>query len=235
MLKQNLCRSGFTANSIHGDKSQFDRERSLKDFKDGYISILVATDVASRGLDIPNVQYVVIYDLPSCIDQYVHKIGRTGRIGNSGTAMVLVDDLCKPVLNDLETLLHEAKQVVPDWLKNRGAECRQSSFGQNRYTSGGRNRGGYAGNGYEDSCNYAEKFNRMSLEKDTWKEGTRGGGGDWGNGGDRRKENVRSNDAPWGETKEETGGMGEDPWAEQHNVVCQEYNKEWENSASAWD
>ena len=76
-----LCEKGFPACSIHGDKSQWEREDALRNFKRGDTPVMVATDVASRGLDIPNVTQVVNYDLPTNIDDYVHRIGRTGRAG----------------------------------------------------------------------------------------------------------------------------------------------------------
>ena len=71
--------------AIHGDLKQMDRERHLESFRSGQCPILVATAVAARGLDIPNVKHVINYDLPSDIDEYVHRIGRTGRVGNVGT------------------------------------------------------------------------------------------------------------------------------------------------------
>lgn len=127
---------GFACGSIHGDKTQIDREKSLNDFKNGKISILVATDVASRGLDIPNVQYVIIYDMPQNIDQYVHRIGRTGRIGNKGTAIVFIDDVNKPVINELKKLLAESNQMIPDWLDNTlRSPLKDASSLSNTFTS----------------------------------------------------------------------------------------------------
>merc|ERR1711924_396886 len=86
-LEDVLCREGFPASSIHGDKTQRDREMALRDFKSGRTPILVGTDVAARGLDIPNVLHVINFDLPRQISDYVHRIGRTGRAGNTGFAM----------------------------------------------------------------------------------------------------------------------------------------------------
>ena len=114
ILKNYLRSEGLACDSIHGDKVQYERERSLKEFKEGNLSILIATDVASRGLDIRNVQYVVIYDLPYNIDQYIHRIGRTGRIGNKGNAIVFVDDLNKPIILQLRKLLEDSNQEIPD-------------------------------------------------------------------------------------------------------------------------
>nr|KYP51114.1 DEAD-box ATP-dependent RNA helicase 52B [Cajanus cajan] len=139
-LEDWLSRSGFPAIAIHGDKVQFERERALKSFKSGNTPILVATDVASRGLDIPHVAHVINFDLPRDIDDYVHRIGRTGRAGKSGLATAFFSDKNSPIAKALVGLLQEAKQEVPSWL-NQYAEYTPSggrgrSFGAHRYTSG---------------------------------------------------------------------------------------------------
>ncbi|OMJ95752.1 hypothetical protein SteCoe_829 [Stentor coeruleus] len=117
-----LNQKGMQANSIHGDKKQFERERNLNQFKNGKCHILVATDVASRGLDIPGVELVIIYDMPNNIENYVHRIGRTGRIGNKGIAAVFIDDTSKPIIKEICTLLKECKQAVPEWLSNPSSD-----------------------------------------------------------------------------------------------------------------
>ena len=96
-----LCEQGFPACSIHGDKTQREREEALRAFKKGIAPVMVATDVASRGLDIPNVTQVINYDLPSSIDDYVHRIGRTGRAGNTGAALSFVSDKNSGVVREL--------------------------------------------------------------------------------------------------------------------------------------
>ena len=90
-LAVNLVRRGFKADSIHGNKSQGQRQRSLGLFKDSRIQVLVATDVAARGLDIANVSHVINYDLPATYEDYVHRIGRTGRGTASGSALTFVE------------------------------------------------------------------------------------------------------------------------------------------------
>lgn len=90
-LSRNLFKSGFRAESIHGDKSHSQRQRSLRAFKEGKANILVATDVAARGLDIPNVTHVINYDTPQTYDDYVHRIGRTGRGDATGKAYTFVE------------------------------------------------------------------------------------------------------------------------------------------------
>jgi ATP-dependent RNA helicase RhlE len=90
-LAKVLQQSGFTAESIHGNKTHANRQRALQQFKSEKVSILVATDVAARGLDIPKVSHVINYDLPNTYDDYVHRIGRTGRAGERGQALTFVE------------------------------------------------------------------------------------------------------------------------------------------------
>lgn len=89
-LSVELIKRGFKAGSIHGDKRHNDRQRTLKKFKDNEINILVATDVAARGLDIPEVSHVINYEVPQTYDTYIHRIGRTGRAGRAGKALTFV-------------------------------------------------------------------------------------------------------------------------------------------------
>jgi ATP-dependent RNA helicase RhlE len=104
-LAEQLNTDGITATAIHGNKSQGARTRALADFKAGKVRVLVATDIAARGLDIDQLPHVVNYELPNIAEDYVHRIGRTGRAGNEGEAMslVCVDEL--KLLKDIETLL----------------------------------------------------------------------------------------------------------------------------------
>ncbi|HEX8974058.1 MAG TPA: DEAD/DEAH box helicase [Patescibacteria group bacterium] len=90
-LSKALHRKGFKAESIHGDKSHAKRQKALKLFKENIIEILVATDVAARGLDIPNVSHVINFDVPATYEDYVHRIGRTGRAGKTGIALTFVE------------------------------------------------------------------------------------------------------------------------------------------------
>ena len=109
-LTEKLAAHGIKAAAMHGNKSQSFRTRSLKAFKDGEIRILVATDVAARGLDISNLPYVVNYDMPGIPEDYVHRIGRTGRAGESGIAVSLVSPEERLHLQAIEKLL---KRKIP--------------------------------------------------------------------------------------------------------------------------
>ncbi len=91
-LADNLSKMGISAAAIHGNKSQSQREKALRNFKDNTVNVLVATDVAARGLDIPNVSHVINFDQPKVYDDYVHRIGRTGRAGKSGNALTFIQD-----------------------------------------------------------------------------------------------------------------------------------------------
>lgn len=135
-LADYLYDQGFPATAIHGDRSQYEREKALAAFKNGAAPILVATAVAARGLDIPNVSHVINYDLPSDIDDYVHRIGRTGRAGNVGIATAFFNRNNKNVVKGLIELLSEANQEVPDFLTKI---AREGAFG--KMTRGG-GRGG---------------------------------------------------------------------------------------------
>ena len=90
-LTKTLIDRGFRATAIHGNKSQGQRQRALDQFKKNHVNILLATDVASRGIDIDGVTHVINYDAPESYDDYVHRIGRTGRAGKKGTALTFVD------------------------------------------------------------------------------------------------------------------------------------------------
>jgi ATP-dependent RNA helicase RhlE len=106
-LMKGLVADGFNAASIHGNKSQGQRDRAIRDFRSGAITTLVATDVAARGIDIPGVAYVVNFDLPEVPDNYVHRIGRTARAGREGEAIAL----CAPEEADLLRQIQKLMQI----------------------------------------------------------------------------------------------------------------------------
>ncbi|PHH60486.1 hypothetical protein CDD81_1617 [Ophiocordyceps australis] len=161
-LSDFLINQSFPATSIHGDRTQRERERALEFFRNGRCPIMVATAVAARGLDIPNVTHVVNYDLPTDIDDYVHRIGRTGRAGNTGLATAFFNRGNRGVVRELMELLKEANQEVPQFLE---AIAREASYGGGG-GRGGRSRGGGG---------------RGAANRDFRKFG--GGGGGGGGGG----------------------------------------------------
>uniref|UniRef100_A0A672SE43 RNA helicase n=1 Tax=Sinocyclocheilus grahami TaxID=75366 RepID=A0A672SE43_SINGR len=131
-LEDFLYREGYACTSIHGDRSQRDREEALHQFRSGRCPIMVATAVAARGLDISNVKHVINFDLPSDIEEYVHRIGRTGRVGNLGLATSFYNDKNSNITKDLLDILVEAKQEVPSWLENLAYEHQHKSTNRGR-------------------------------------------------------------------------------------------------------
>ncbi|XP_050398804.1 probable ATP-dependent RNA helicase DDX41 isoform X1 [Patella vulgata] len=116
-IHEYLLLKGVEAVAIHGGKDQEERSRSVDQFRKGEKDVLVATDVASKGLDFPNIQHVINYDMPEDIENYVHRIGRTGRCGKTGLATTYINkNVDESVLLDLKHLLKEAKQKVPPFL-----------------------------------------------------------------------------------------------------------------------
>ena len=107
-VARDLSRAGIAAKSIHGDKSQNARQNALKQFKDYKIPVLVATDIAARGIDINDLPLVINFDLPNVPETYVHRIGRTGRAGQEGTALSFCDPSELPYLKDIEELTRVA-------------------------------------------------------------------------------------------------------------------------------
>ncbi|KAK8562040.1 hypothetical protein V6N12_049093 [Hibiscus sabdariffa] len=136
-LENWLCINGFPATTIHGDRTQQERELALRSFKTGKTPILVATDVAARGLDIPHVAHVVNFDLPNDIDDYVHRIGRTGRAGKSGLATAFFNEGSLSLARPLAEIMQEANQEVPAWL-TRYASRAPYGGSKNRRSGGGR-------------------------------------------------------------------------------------------------
>nr|BAE93269.1 RNA helicase [Tubifex tubifex] len=147
-----LSQSEFPTTSIHGDREQREREEALRDFKNGTAPILVATSVAARGLDIPGVNHVINFDMPQSIDEYVHRIGRTGRCGNLGRATSFFNPSSdQPLARPLVKVLVDAQQEIPDWLEALAGE----SYGTGGFVGGstqfkdsrGGNFGGSSSNG----------------------------------------------------------------------------------------
>jgi len=113
-IESRLQQKGWNCVSIHGDKSQDMRTRALEDFKTCRVPLLIATDVAARGLDIPDVDHVINFSFPLTIEDYVHRIGRTGRAGKKGNAHTFFQQCDKARAGELVKVLNEASQTVPE-------------------------------------------------------------------------------------------------------------------------
>ena len=108
-----LGAAGISANAIHGNKSQAQRERALREFRSGEVSVLIATDIAARGIDIPGVSHVINFDLPEVPEQYVHRIGRTARAGAAGKAIAFCSHDERGLLRDIERLTRQKIDIEP--------------------------------------------------------------------------------------------------------------------------
>jgi ATP-dependent RNA helicase RhlE len=142
-LADQLYRDGISAAAIHGDRSQGQRVKALDDFKEGRIAILVATEVAARGLDIDGLPHVVNFELPTVAEDYIHRIGRTGRAGLEGDAISLVCLEELELLNDIEALLRKRikDELVPGFELDRRASA-EAAHQVRSYSGAGRSRAG---------------------------------------------------------------------------------------------
>ena len=135
-VSEQIKKAGFKATSLHGDRTQGQRQAAIKGFKSGHHDIMVATDIAARGLDIETVSHVINFDMPDTADAYIHRIGRTGRAQRTGDAFTLVTDEDKDMIRTLERIM--------------GAELKRETLAEFDYKapapprseSGGRGRGG---------------------------------------------------------------------------------------------
>lgn len=149
-ISSDLNLRGTQVQSIHGDREQYDREQALDDLKTGYVKILIATDVASRGLDIKDITLILNLWFPRNIEEYVHRVGRTGRAGRTGKAITVITRNDWHQAAELIKILEEADQEVPEelhdmagryaaWKEKKLAEDRAVGSGR-RFARGGRNR-----------------------------------------------------------------------------------------------
>jgi ATP-dependent RNA helicase RhlE len=135
-LAKQLVREGILADAIHGDKSQLERMQALEAFKQGKVAALIATDVAARGLDIDQLPMVINYEIPSAPEDYIHRIGRTGRAGASGIAISLVSPEEEKYLKEIEKLIkHEIPKEISDLPKGAPPETRGSAHKKSDYAA----------------------------------------------------------------------------------------------------
>ena len=160
MMKQD----GWRAVAIHGDKGQSERDWALREFKNNKCPILVGTDVAARGLHIDDVKFVINFDYPNCSEDYIHRIGRTARAGETGTAYTFFTRKNAKQAKDLVEVLKEARQEVNPSLMQLASASSSYGGGRDRSRwgrsggSGGRGGGGRGGGG-------GRSFNSMNSWK----------------------------------------------------------------------
>ena len=145
-LAQTLERRGFKVSVLHGDRSQSQRLRALEQFRRGRNQVMVATDIAARGIDIDDISHVVNFDIPNSPEDYVHRIGRTARMEATGDAFTLMDSSEEPMIRDIEQALHRAlpRVTLPSFDYRRPAAARPHDAGDRH---GGHRRRGPRGHG----------------------------------------------------------------------------------------
>ncbi|GFS30234.1 probable ATP-dependent RNA helicase DDX17 [Trichonephila inaurata madagascariensis] len=164
-LTRYMRKQGFPALCIHGNKTQRERDWVLSEFRDGKSPILVATDVAARGLDVDDVKFVINVDFPHCSEDYIHRIGRTARSNNTGTAYTFFTYENMKQAKELVDVLKEANQTVNPQLMELAEKARYGGGGGRRW--GGKNFGGrgYGDRRYGMSRNGGSRYNRDSSTK----------------------------------------------------------------------
>jgi ATP-dependent RNA helicase RhlE len=177
-----LVKAGLSCAAIHGNKSQSQRQRALKSFKVGDVKVLVATDIAARGIDVDGISHVVNFELPNVPEAYVHRIGRTARAGKSGVAISLCDNTERSLLRDIERLIGRKINATQDKSQAEASDApisktapgqdRQNRSGKGRsHRSGGQNEGAQRSGGPRaGGKDWAAKRNRRK------KTNTNGGG-----------------------------------------------------------
>ncbi|CAD5218885.1 unnamed protein product [Bursaphelenchus okinawaensis] len=173
-LTREMRRDGWPALCIHGDKEQRERDWVLSEFKAGKTPILLATDVAARGLDVSDIKFVINYDYPNNSEDYVHRIGRTGRRDQKGTAYTFFTPQNSAKAKDLVKVLDEAKQNVPDELRRMA----ESNFGGGRGRGRGAGRGPPSG-GYGNKRGFENGYGSGPAKRGRFNDGGYSGGGRW--------------------------------------------------------
>ncbi|KAI7865127.1 P-loop containing nucleoside triphosphate hydrolase protein, partial [Spinellus fusiger] len=176
-LDQYLYERSFPSTSIHGDRTQIEREDALLAFKSGQCPILVATAVAARGIDIRNVMHVINFDMPNDMDEYIHRIGRTARVGKSGLATSFYNDRSAGLCYDLAKLLKECQQEIPPFLADYVTEDNYGG-GDNNY--GGDSNYGGGNNTFASSNANDSGFGAASAGWGQSEPAAPSGGGGWG-------------------------------------------------------
>lgn len=171
-----LSKAKIKAAAIHGNKSQAARQRALESFKKGEVSVLIATDIAARGIDVEELSYVINYDLPNIPETYIHRIGRTGRASLSGVALSFCDGEERPYLKDIQKLIGQVVPVITDQpfeddgtfvpSKKQGQQHRRPQTGSPRSgrSGGGKNSRGKSGGASRGTNNFRKSGNSSKAK-----------------------------------------------------------------------
>lgn len=254
-ITRQLRRDGWPAMCIHGDKSQPEREWVLKEFRSGKSPILIATDVASRGLDIPDINFVVNFDYPNSGEDYIHRIGRTARADRTGTAYTFFTQANGKNAAELVSVMQEAGQVVPPKL----SDLAKSSYGgrkRARYSSesddhgGKRHAGSSRGSGAYNTRSHgpASNYGSSSRGGGSSRGGSRGGqssrysgsssGGYNSSSGSYGGSNGYSQNSSWQGQGRSDGGYNQSYGSSGSSSQNQQYNSQsqgqGQGSAEQW-
>ncbi|MBO6243527.1 MAG: DEAD/DEAH box helicase, partial [Clostridia bacterium] len=161
--------------TIHGDKIQADRIKSISEFSSGKKNVLIATDVASRGLDFPNVYCVVNFDLPQTNDDYIHRVGRTGRVGQEGRALTFIDGMDETNRIKLIHFLKNQGQEIPEWIDDSISQKKYRFFAANKRK---KDEEGNDNNNNEDNDGFKKPFKKKRFDDNN---DNNNGNSSWGN------------------------------------------------------
>ena len=219
-LKRALEEENIQTCIIHGDKSQNDRTRAIKEFSLGYKKILISTDLISRGLDFPNVYCVINYDMPLNIEDYIHRIGRTGRLGQKGLAITYIDRIDDTNKENLAQLLQKLGQEVPSWLNDIQSTKRFFNFSKEQENDwkNDNNNNKRTRNNFKNNRNINKDYNMSNK----WKKKDNNDDG-WGN-------NDNNKDDGWGKKD----NKNDDRWGNKDNKNNNRWGNNDNNKDDGW-
>ena len=236
ILNKILQNENIKSCAIHGDKVQADRKKAINEFKLGYKNILISTDIISRGMDFPNIYSVINYDMPNNIDDYIHRIGRTGRMGQKGIAITYVDQIDETSKERLIQLLQHLDQEVPSWINDIESNRRAYNFSKrdnnnynNSWNNSNDNENNFKRDKFNKNNNYKRGFNKDNNRNNNWKK--KDNNDDWGNTNDNKKDNWRDDNHNNNRKDDWKKKDNNDEWGSNDNNT----NKDYNNKKSDWD
>ena len=234
-LKRILEENGIICCTIHGDKSQKDRFKSLNEFILGYKNILISTDIISRGIDFPNVYCIINFDMPNCIDDYIHRVGRTGRLGQEGRVITYIDGLEDINKENLIHLLKHLNKDIPDWLNevkpqkkynkisfNRKDNDINDNYNNNNASNKFRSKNDNNNNSNSNNKNYNNWNDNNNTEEGKIYNNNKNDNDEWGNGSSN---DWKSNNNNWNtnnDIKNKENNNNENNWG---NDIGTDWNK----------